>query len=74
VPYRGGSDAYARHEENALVIDSASLDACTSALVRLATDHDLRSALQRQAIRDAPRLYHEGPTVRLLEALFESRS
>jgi glycosyltransferase involved in cell wall biosynthesis len=70
VPYRGGTDAYARHEENALAIDTASLEACTDALVRLSTDHELRRKLQRRAIYDAPLLFHEAPTARLLDALF----
>jgi glycosyltransferase involved in cell wall biosynthesis len=70
VPREGGVSAYARHEANALVVDTSSFSDCVETVNRLILDEALRTRLQGQAISDACLYYPEGPAYRLLEALF----
>lgn len=70
VPARGGTDVYARHEENCLVVDTQDKEACFSALTRLVRDDELRLKLQRNGLLFTPRFYPELPTFRLLQALW----
>ena len=70
VPLRGGTDVYARHEENCLVADTQDRDACFSALNRLVIDHKLRVKLQQNSLLFTPQFYPELPTFRLLQALW----
>lgn len=70
VPQAGGAGEFARHEDNALVVDTASEDACIETLARLVEDHALRGRLQRQAVVDVAPLDPTGPAYRLLEVLF----
>ncbi len=72
VPERGGAVSFARHEENSLVIDTSSPEACWRALQRLIEDHDLRLRLQRNALVDVCDLFPERPAFNILNALFES--
>jgi glycosyltransferase involved in cell wall biosynthesis len=70
VPRRGGAGSFARHEENALVVDTGSIDACLAALERLTLDQALRTRLQRQSLLDACEHYPEGAAYNILNALF----
>ncbi|MBL8115292.1 MAG: glycosyltransferase [Acidobacteria bacterium] len=70
VPRSGGANAFARHEENALVVDTLSADACFQALCRLVEDDGLRSRLMDRGYRDVCRFHPVEPALRILEALF----
>jgi len=70
VPKEGGAASFARHEENCLMVDTMDRGDCWQALVRLIDDHQLRTKLQKQAIRDMPQYYPEGPALKILKALF----
>jgi GT2 family glycosyltransferase len=72
VPAQGGTGEFARHEQNCLVVDTASAEACESALRRLIDDNDLRSLVQRNALFDVCAFYPERPAYNLLDALFAS--
>jgi GT2 family glycosyltransferase/glycosyltransferase involved in cell wall biosynthesis len=71
VPQRGGAACFARHEENCLVVDTLSRDACWQALQRLIEDDALRTTLQRNALVDACDFYPERPAFNILSALFD---
>jgi len=70
VPERGGAISFARHEENSLVIDTSSAEACWQALQRLVEDHDLRSRLQRNALVGVCDFFPERPAFNILNVLF----
>jgi glycosyltransferase involved in cell wall biosynthesis len=70
VPEEGGSSAFACREENALVVDTSSPEACLETLERLVNDEKLRNRLQQQAIFDACKFYPEKAALSLLQALF----
>jgi GT2 family glycosyltransferase/glycosyltransferase involved in cell wall biosynthesis len=70
VPERGGSGSFARHEENALVVDTTSERACWEALARLVTDQDLRTRLRENALRDIVSFYPEKAAFQILSWLF----
>jgi glycosyltransferase involved in cell wall biosynthesis len=70
VSGHGGAWTYARDQENCLVVDASSADACRAALDRLVEDAELRKRLGRSAIDDVCGFYPEGPALRILEALF----
>jgi len=70
VPERGGAVSFARHEENSLVIDTSSPEACWRTLQCLIEDHHLRSRLQRNALVDACNLFPERPAFNILNVLF----
>ena len=53
VPQRGGATTFVRDEENGLVVDTGSLDACWQAVQRLIDERDLRARLQASALIDA---------------------
>ena len=55
VPAKGGADEYARHEENALVVDTSDQDVIDSALARLIRDPDLRQRFKDEGLRTASR-------------------
>jgi O-antigen biosynthesis protein len=69
VPQEGGASSFARHSENALIVDSSSEEACWEALVRLVDDDGLRGQLRRQAIYDACRFHPEAAAHRILTFL-----
>jgi len=52
LPQEGGSNSFAVHEVNALIVDTRSSRLCLNAVERLHNDHDLRTRLQQQAIGD----------------------
>ena len=70
VPERGGAATFARHEENGLVADTASKNACLSALERLVTDEELRTHIQRRAIHDVCWFFRERAAYNILSAMF----
>ncbi len=70
VPQYGGTDSYARHEENCLVIDTHDASACYASLKRLITDNELRITLGRNGIPTIAQFSAELPTFRLLQAIF----
>lgn len=72
VPENGGAKTFVKHEENGIVIDSHSPEACLAALERLVTDEPLRARLQRQALFDICSYFPERGAYHTLEALFHS--
>lgn len=73
VPAKGGARSYAIHMKNALVIDTENRDECISSLERLITDHELRSALQEQALKDIVQFYPEKSAFLMMSALTAGR-
>jgi GT2 family glycosyltransferase/glycosyltransferase involved in cell wall biosynthesis len=71
VPQRGGAACFARHEENCLIVDTLSPEACWKALQRLVEDHALRARLQKNALIDLCDYYPERPAFNILSALFD---
>ena len=70
VPSAGGAPSFARHEENALVVDTSTAGRCLDALTRLVEDPPLLRRLMDRAFRDVIQ-HHPAPAAyRALEALF----
>jgi glycosyltransferase involved in cell wall biosynthesis len=74
VPQRGGAGSFAKHEENALIVDTSSREACRLALERLIADVELRTRLQRQAIVDVCQFFRERAAFNILKTIFPERS
>jgi GT2 family glycosyltransferase len=74
VPAEGGSDLFARHEENVLVVDTRSETACREALERLVQDHALRQRLQQRALFDACKFHPEQAAWNILHVLLDGPS
>jgi GT2 family glycosyltransferase/glycosyltransferase involved in cell wall biosynthesis len=72
APQRGGAVTFARHEENSLVVDTSSPEACWQALQRLVEDDELRARLQRKALFDVCDFFPERPAFNILRVLFDS--
>jgi glycosyltransferase involved in cell wall biosynthesis len=70
VPEAGGASTFARHETNALAVDTSSVEACAACLERLATDGVLRDRLATQAIVDAGLHTPDRAAAGILEVLF----
>jgi glycosyltransferase involved in cell wall biosynthesis len=70
VPKAGGAGTFARHEINALAVDTSSRDACIACLERLATDGALLRRLAAQAIVDAGLHTPDRAAAGILEVLF----
>jgi len=70
VPEAGGASTFARHEVNALAVDTSSLEACAACLERLASDAALRDRLAAQAIADAGLHTPDRAAAGILEVLF----
>lgn len=70
VPKAGGADTFARHEVNALAVDTASPDACIACLERLVTDAALLARLSARAIADAGLHTPDRAAAGILEVLF----
>jgi O-antigen biosynthesis protein len=70
VPSSGGAASFARHEENSLVIDTASADTCLDALVRLIEEPALLRRLMDRAHRDVLQHHPAHAAYRILAALF----
>ena len=70
VPQKGGAGSFARHGENALVVDTSSAEACWRALRSLVDDEHLRARLRANAIRDACAFFPERAALNILAVLF----
>ena len=70
APQQGGAAAFARHEENSLLVDTASPVACLEAVHRLVEDHALRHRLQQRAVVDVCNFYPERAALNILQTLF----
>ena len=70
VPQNGGTESFAGHESNALIVDTSSKDVCLTGLERLVRDGQLRNRLQQQAIFDACKFTPEFAAFNVLNALF----
>jgi len=70
VPKAGGADTFARHEINALAVDTSSRDECALCLEQLATDGALLRRLSAQAIADAGLHTPDRAAAGILEVLF----
>lgn len=73
VPSRGGATSFARDGHNAMVVDTASAEACWQVLQRLVDDLPLRSTLQRNALVDVCDFFPERPAFHILSALFDQK-
>jgi glycosyltransferase involved in cell wall biosynthesis len=70
VPDYGGTNTFAKNEENCLVVDTHDPTACFNALQRLIEDQTLRQKIQKNAISAVIQFHPELPTYNLLSALF----
>lgn len=70
VPVAGGANSFAKHEINALIVDTTSQAECTNALIRLITDRGLRERIQRSGIDTAARFFPEHTALNILQVLF----
>ncbi len=70
VPQNGGAASFARHEVNALIVDTASEGACWDALLRLVLDDELRQRLQTNAIHTVCRHHPERAAFQIAQTLF----
>ena len=70
VPQSGGAASFARHGENALVVDTSSAEACWRALRSLVEEEHLAARLRANAIRDACAFFPERAALNILTALF----
>ena len=69
VPRRGGSNSFATHNLNALVVDTSNVEDVVKAVSELLVDPDRRRALQERAIRDINSFYPEKAAYRILSYL-----
>ena len=70
VPSQGGASSFAKNEQNSLIIDTSSSEACLAALDRLVKDKELRFHLQQQAIFDICQYFPEQSAYNFLDTLF----
>jgi GT2 family glycosyltransferase/glycosyltransferase involved in cell wall biosynthesis len=70
LPRSGGAGSFARHRENALLVDSSKTSDCVAALETLVEDRPLCQRLGRQGMLDVCRFPPEQAAFRILEALF----
>lgn len=70
VPQEGGAKSFAKHEHNALVIDTSSEKACWRGLKRLIEDESLRGRLRRNALEDIVYFHPERAAYNILNVLF----
>lgn len=70
LPIAGGARSFARHRENAWLVDSGNPSECVAALETLAFDAGLREALRMRALVDACEFAPEQSAYRILAALF----
>lgn len=73
VPASGGSALFARHEENALVVETEAEALCQSALERLVEDAALRTRLQQRALFDACKFHPEQAAWNILHVLLDGK-
>ncbi len=70
VPRAGGSSAFVVEEQNALVVDTQSPEACVEALSRLVEEPSLAARLGDRALADVAAFTPDAAALRILEALF----
>lgn len=70
LPRSGGAGSFARHRENALLVDSRKPSGCVAALETLVEDRPLCQRLGRQAMLDVCGFPPEQAAFRILAALF----
>jgi GT2 family glycosyltransferase/2-polyprenyl-3-methyl-5-hydroxy-6-metoxy-1,4-benzoquinol methylase/glycosyltransferase involved in cell wall biosynthesis len=70
LPEQGGATSFAKHQENCLIVNSSSEEACLQLLNRLILDEQLRSRLQRQALKDICHYFPEKAAYNTLDFLF----
>jgi GT2 family glycosyltransferase len=70
VPQEGGAESFAVHEENALVVDTRSVEACLAAVERLVGDASLRRRLAARGVWRACEFPPEAAAYRVLQVLF----
>jgi len=70
LPRWGGAGSFARHRENALLVDSGKPSDCVAALEALVEDRLLCQRLGRQGMLDVCRFPPEQAAFRILAALF----
>lgn len=70
VPERGGSGAFAFHEQNALLADTSNPESCFEAANRLLEDAALRNRLRMEAVASMPGYFPERAAGKLLDAVF----
>jgi glycosyltransferase involved in cell wall biosynthesis len=73
VPQHGGTGSFARNEENSLVVDTNSPEACLSVLNRLLSDEELRNHIQRQGMWDVCQHFPERAALNILNTLFSNQ-
>jgi len=73
VPQNGGSESFVKHEENGIVVDTSSQEACFAALERLVIDEQLRTGIQQRAIVDICRHFPERAASNILNTLFQTK-
>jgi len=73
VPEKGGAGTFVTHEQNGLIVDTSSKEACMSALDRLVLDAELRTQLQRRAIVDICQFFRERAALNVLNAMLADR-
>ena len=71
VPENGGSQSFAVHRNNTLVINTTSYYQCYAALSTLITDTQQRVSLMTQASQDIVHFYAEKSAYRILANLFK---
>jgi len=71
VPQTGGSNAFVKHKQNGLVVDTTSETACFNALNLLIRDTEFRIKLGKQALKDACEFPPEKAAYTTLIALFK---
>ncbi|MEA5582848.1 glycosyltransferase [Nodularia harveyana UHCC-0300] len=70
VPETGGAASFAIHEQNSLIVDTSSEEACFNQLNRLILDQQLREKLQQTAINDICEYFPEKAAHNILNSLF----
>ncbi|MDJ0618990.1 MAG: methyltransferase domain-containing protein [Calothrix sp. MO_192.B10] len=70
LPQNGGINSFAIHNQNCMIVDTSSVEACITALKCLIMDEQLRTQIQRQAIFDICQYFPEKVAFNILNALF----
>lgn len=73
VPEQGGATCFAKHERNALVVDSRDEQQCRLALERLVDDHEFRARIQKQALIDVVQWHPVNSAVCILQSLWPNK-
>lgn len=72
VPQRGGADTFVTNEQNGIVVDTSSSEACVKALERLVLDAEFRTQLQRRAVADICQFFPERAALNVLNAMLRN--